>query len=616
MKHLSIITALAVAGTTPLHAAAQTDSSAQENLEETVVTSSRIATPLRQIGTSVSVITQEEITALGFNSLPDILRTQPSIGVTNNGGAGKATSVRVRGEEGYRTKVLLDGIDISDTSTPQTTPRTEYLLSEGIGRVEILRGPQGLMYGADAGGVVNISTIAPQQGLGGSVSAEGGRYGSQEFAGNVRGGNDTVDYSLSAADYETDGFNSRSTDTDLNDDDGYENTTLHARLGWNVSEDLRLSLVARDVDGNTEYDGCFTATTFANSNDCRDEFEQKAWRVAADYETGRFTHNVAYSDSDSTRDSYTANQFTAKFDGSTERTGYLGSFTESDALRLVYGAELETQSADGTFLQADRDQKGYYLEYQGGFFDQLYVTAGARYDDNDDFGKHTSYRTSAAYLIAMSGGELKFKAAYGTGFRAPSLSEIDTNLGAGGVELSEEDSEGYDLGVSWLGNSGLLLEMVYFDQTISDEIVFDNQVFDYFQASGDTESTGVEFIADWPLMETLVVSGNYTYNDTETFNGDTRFYRPKHLGNLGVRWMPLVERLTLGLNIRLSHDTIDFDGTTLDDYEVVSFNASYLIGSGIEIYGRVENLLDEDYQEANTYNTSGAAGYAGLRYTF
>ena len=98
-------------------------------LEEVVVTAERVAMPLRQVGTSISVVNQEEITQLGFTSLYDVLRTQPGVAVTNTGGAGSAASLRIRGEEGYRTLVLLDGIDISDTSGPQVSPRFEQLLS-------------------------------------------------------------------------------------------------------------------------------------------------------------------------------------------------------------------------------------------------------------------------------------------------------------------------------------------------------------------------------------------------------------------------------------------------------------------------------------------------------
>jgi len=123
-------------------------------LEEIIVTSSRVAMPLRLVGASVSVLNQQDIVERGFSNLADILRWEPAISVSNTGGPGKATSLRIRGENGYRTKVYLDGIDITDTSSPQAGPHFEQLTSAGTERVEILRGPQGMMYGADAGGVV------------------------------------------------------------------------------------------------------------------------------------------------------------------------------------------------------------------------------------------------------------------------------------------------------------------------------------------------------------------------------------------------------------------------------------------------------------------------------
>ena len=618
MDRFSIFTPLVIASAVSLQATANSEPATSNKMEELVVTSSRVPTPLRQIGTSVSVITQQEIAERGFNSLYDVLRTQPSIGVTNSGGAGKETTLRIRGEDGFRTLVLLDGIDLSNTSTPRVTTQMEHILSSGIQRVEILRGPQGLMYGADAGGVVNISTIAPQEGLAGELSAEGGRYGSEQFAGNLAGGNGTVDFNLSAADFSTDGFNAKTTDTELQDDDGYDNTTLHARAGWNLTGDLRLSVVGRHADGKTEYDDC----NFGASNNCKDEYDQKAWRVAANYNLGRFSHEVFYSDSDTDRDSYADGMFSFNIGGSLQRSGYSGSFAGSDALRLVYGVDLESQDVDSDFLDADRDQQGYYLEYQGGFGDKIFITAGTRYDDNDDFGTHWSYRASGAYLIQVANGEVKLRATYGTGFRAPSLDEIATNASpftlppAAGYDLSEEESDGYDLGISWVSDAGLYLEAVYFDQTISDEIIYDFNSFGYLQASGDTESSGVELIAEWPIMASLLLTGNYTYNDTENFDGDQRARRPEHLGNLGVRWSGIEDRLVLGINVRLSHDAQDIDGTELDDYELVDINASFLIGRGFEIYGRIENVLDEDYEEIPNYNTGGAAGYAGLRYAF
>lgn len=621
MNKLSVITALALAVVTPLQAAAQ-NSSSKDKLEEIIVTSSRVPMPLREIGTSVSVITEEEITQLGFNSLYDILRTQPGVAVSNAGGAGSPTALRIRGEEGYRTLMLLDGIDISDTVSPQIGPRVEQLLSSGIQRVEILRGPQGLLYGADAGGVVNITTIAPRDGLGGEVSAEGGRYGTQQFAGNVGGGNDTVDFNLSGADYKTDGFNARTDDDTLQDDDGYENTTAHGRFGWNASDNLRLGLAVHDIDATNDYDECYNAE-FARTDRCQNDYQQQAWRAQGDYELGRFNHQLFYSDSDTERNFYSDGVSGFKPQGTLERSGYLGSFAGSDALKLVYGVDLQSESMDDGSFDTDTDQDGYYLEYQGGFNDRFFITTGARYDDNDDFGTHTTYRVSGAYLIDMSGGELKLKGTYGTGFRAPSLYEIAYNGGpfayppAQGTQLAEEESAGFDLGLSWSTAAGLYLEAVYFDQTVNDEIYFDLVDFSgYLQSNGDTQSNGVELVAQAPLRDTLWLTSNYTYNETETNSGANRIFRPKHLANLGLNWKPLADRLVLGLYVRMSRDAEGLEGESLDNYEVVDFTASYNLVGGLDVYGRVENLLDEDYEEVPTYNTSGAATYAGLRYSF
>jgi vitamin B12 transporter len=591
---------------------------ANDKLEEVIVTSSRVEMPLRQVGTSVSALDADDIQALGFNSMLDVLRTLPSVGISNTGGAGKVSTLRIRGEEGYRTLVIMDGIDISDTSSPQFLPRLEQVLSSGIDRVEVLRGPQGLMYGADAGGVVNVTTRAPGEGFGGDFSAEGGRYGTQQYAANLGYGGDTVDGNLSVTDFDTDGFNARSDDTVLRDDDGYENTTVHGRLGWNVSDTLRLDLVGRDVDGSSEYDNCFNAS-FLPTNDCTSEYQQQAWRAGALYQTERFSHELAYSESETENMDFSDGGFAFGGDGKLEKWNYLGSFTGGDALRLVYGVDLKTESRDDSGGKQERDQDGYYLEYQGSFSERLFVTAGARHDDNDDFGSYNTWRVSGAYLIPASGGEIKLRGAYGTGFRAPSLYEIGYNAGpfGNGVALDAEESEGYDLAISWFGDNGLYLEAVYFDQTVDEEIFFDLQTFSgYLQGNGEADSSGVELIAEWPLLPSLSLTGNYTYNDTETSDAGERPRRPEHLANLGLNWQGFDNRLSLGINARLSREAVDTEGEPLDNYEVVNVNARFEILRGLDIFGRVENLLDEDYEEVRNFNTSGAAAYAGVRYSF
>lgn len=599
---------------------------ADNKLEETIIISSRVEMPLREIGTSVSVVTSEEIEQRGFNSLFEILRSQPAIAVSNTGGAGKATSLRIRGEEGYRTLLLIDGIDVSDFSGTQSGPKFEHVLSSGIERVEILRGPQGLMFGADAGGVINVSTQTQHKGLTGGLSAEAGRYGTQQFAAQLGGGNDTVDFFVSGTDFETDGFNALIADTSPKDSDGYENSTVHGRLGWNVNEALRIQLVTRDASSENQYDDCFTVDTFSPTNLCSNDFDQSAWRAVADLDLGSFDHQLSYNGNKTEREFFSEQSLSFFADGELEAWNYLGSYSSGDAFRLVYGAELETTSIDDGTFDTDRDQKGYYAEYQGGFNDMLFITAGARYDDNDDFGTHTSYRLSGAYLFAVGNGEMKLRSTYGTGFRAPSLYEISYNGGsfasppASTTTLNEETSAGFDIGLSWALDSGIYVEVVYFNQEIEDEIFFDLVNFSgYLQANGDTKSKGVELIGEFPIGESLTVTGNYTYNDTEDSNGDLRIRRPKHLANFGVNWKGLNNKLVLGFNARGSYDSensIFGQRSDLDDYTVVDVNVSYEVLPGLQIYTRMENLFDKEYSEVPQYNTSAAAAYAGVRYTF
>ena len=347
-------------------------------LEEIIVTSSRVPVPLRQIGISVSAISEAEIEAHGNLSLIDVLRQMPAIATTNNGGSGKATSLRIRGEEGFRTLTIFDGMRLSDPSGTQIGSPLQHLLSEGIGRVEILRGPQGLAYGADAGGVVNISSRSDTEGFFGNLNAQAGKFGSDLLSGNIGGGNGTVDYFVAITDTETDGYNARASDSVLADSDGYENTSIHARLGVKLAENLQLDLVHRDVDGDTEFDGCFSGTTV---HDCSGDYELDASRASLEYTGENFSHSISYSATDTDRENFALGVSSFTANGELDRWEYLGSATNLPGFDLVFGADHEEAINNGV----GRDNVGFYLEYLSDFSDNIFFTAGTRHDDNDDF---------------------------------------------------------------------------------------------------------------------------------------------------------------------------------------------------------------------------------------
>lgn len=617
-RRLPLLTGVAAIIAT--EALAQEQPAGSRLLDEIVVTSSRVPLPLRQIGTSISVVTAERIEAHGNLALVDVLRQLPAISTNSTGGAGKATSLRVRGEEGFRTLTIFDGIRLSDPSGPQVGSQLEHMLSRGVDRVEILRGPQGLSYGADAGGIINVISRQDSESLSANFDAQTGAFATRQYSGDIGGGNGRADFFLSLANFATDGFNTQTADVILADDDGYENTTIHGRAGFDLTDNLRIDLVHRNVDGKSWFDGCWSGTTV---HECSSTYDLQASRLGLAYDSANFTHSLAYASTQTDHDNLALGVSSFQSAGELNRLEYVGSALNLPGFNLVFGADLEEAVRNGT----GRNNVGTYLEYLSDFSDTLFVTAGLRHDDNEDFGTSTSYRFSGAYLIDLDNdATLKFKSSYGTGFRAPSPYEIAYNKGAFAsppaslVNLRQETSTGYEFGVEYLAGDSLHLETVYFDQQVKDAIYYDlADSSGYLQDPGTSSSRGVELSGRVSLNESWNLSANYTHNDTERPNGQPRLRRPKQLANLGLSWTGVQERLNINAFYRISKDSVDQAGTgtvPLDNFAVLDLSASYTLNDSLQLYGRIENLADEQYQEVRNYNTPGRAAYVGIRLNF
>ncbi len=619
---LSTLTVVLVFTGLAVSVSAREIDSESTDLNNILVTASSIEQPAAQVGSSVSVLTSSEIEALGYNNVADILRTLPGVGVSNNGGPGKASALRIRGEEGFRTKILIDGVDVSDPTGPQVSPQVHHIVSSQIERIEVLRGPQGVAYGADAGGVINIITRKPITGIEGGLNLEYGRYNEQNISGNIRGAIDNFDYSISAARLDTDGFNSRKSDL-TGDDDGYENETFNLNTGLLLTDRFEMRINVRNTNADTEFDSCL------GSNNCLDEFDQTNYKLSGLYDNGVLSHDVSVSRTDVDRESFANGITSFATNGTIDRIEYTGKARVSGASTLVYGAEYrEEMVSPFTGPDLEQDQRGLYIEWHGSVSDAFHYILGVRHDDNEDFGNHTSYRATGNYRAHRSAfGETTLKASAGTGFRAPSLSETAYNNGplafapAAGLALDEERSKGLDVGVEFRSYNNNFIEVIVFHQEIENEIFFDLSGFSgYLQETGASKSRGVEISGAFHITPVLKFSGNYTYNDTQTPDGQQRIRRPRNIVNLALDYQFANDRAHAIIHYRLSNDAEDeifgAGRVELDDYSLVGFNLSYEISDFIQVYGRIENALDEEYEEVTGFNTAGASAFIGSRIRF
>ncbi|QFT56431.1 TonB-dependent siderophore receptor [Microbulbifer sp. THAF38] len=592
-------------------AAAQPLLSVAADLEEITVTASRLDLPKSQLGVSVSILNAADIERLGYTSLLDVMRTLPGVAVSNSGGAGKVSSLFIRGESNFRTLVLLDGVNIADPTGLQVSTQLQHLQASDIERIEVLRGPQGMLYGAGAGGVINIISKRSTESVNASASVEAGRYGSQSANANLGGSIESWYYDLNVSDYSTDGFNATENDTS-GEEDGYDNLTASARLGYQVNENLSLEGQYRKVDTETEYDNCFSDFP----NDCLSRFDQEFYIFSSNYQFANWNHRVSLSQQEIDREEgLSPGAFPFITSGEIREANYIGSHTLSSG-KLLWGGEYEqqkyaTQFAGVTSGDEVLESTGLFTEWHSDFAEKVFYTLGYR-RDSLEVENHNSWRVSAALPVSLGEDhQLKYRANFGTGYRAPSPYEYTTN-----ASLGAETSRGYELGLEYQWAQLLQAELTYFDQEINDAIFYNYITWSFEQDNGESQSEGVELSLGGNLNGSLDWSITGTWLNSEDFTGAQRGGVPQRVFNFGLSQQWLGDKLTLSGNWQRVEDRIDgYTRIALENYSKVDLNAVYRVSPNMRVNLRGENVLDRNYREVAGYYTAGAAVYAGIEFS-
>jgi vitamin B12 transporter len=626
-----------------------TNAYADEATDETIiVTANRGETPVSQVGQSVTVITEDEIETRQTVAVVDLLRNVPGVTFSRNGGVGTSTSVNIRGADGDQTVALIDGVKINDPSSPGSGFNFGNLLTGNIGRIEVVRGSQSVLWGSQAiGGVVNIITREPTEDLTFNANAEYGWRDTGQVVGNASGKFGPVSASVGAGYLRSDSFSTFNETRGGTERDGYENYGANAKFNVAFSDAFSLDLRGWYSNGKVGIDG-FAPPTFAfgDTNETAETEELVGYAgLNAAFLDGRFRNRIAYAYTDTVRENLDLSGATPfqTFDakGSNERFEYQGNFDIADGYGLVFGAETEksafrTSSFGGPIARADARLDSFYGQFSAAPVQGLTLTAGVRYDDSKTFGGKTVLAANGVY--SPNEGATTIRASYGEGFKVPSLFQLFSDFG--NRALKPESSKGWDAGVTQkLLEGAIEVGATYFHRNTSNQIVFiscgpqvgicTGRPFGTYDNVARARAKGLEFGLKLKPVEALTVQANYSWIDTENKTpsdpviGDRLLRRPKQSVNasLDYKWGFGMET-GISINHTDSSFDVDFDAnfnTVLvenEGYVLVDLRASYPLTESISLYGRVENLFDERYETIFQYGTPRRAVYAGVRLNF
>jgi vitamin B12 transporter len=589
--------------------------------ESVVVTATKTETAREKVGNTVTVVDPDDSIPLAGRLLTDILRQVPGLDVRRSGGVGSETSVFIRGADSDHTLLLVDGVELNDPSTPSRTSFGTHLTLDAVERVEVLRGPQGSLYGSDAiGGVINVITRAPGERRAARAWVEGGSYSSAAAGFSWEQPAGSGGLALAGSQSETRGFSSSSGGTE---DDAYRNRSFSLRYGVPLGARVTLDASVRGADAETDFDG------FARESGHRIDSEQLLARVEPRVRSasGAWEHRFpgAYARHART----TAGDFPSEIAGELLTLGWTAARAAGSRHRMLFGAESSSERADFGASTARSVTSSLFVQDQLRISDAISATLGARWDDHDAFGARVTARGAIAWRLA--GDSVVLRASGGTGFKAPSLAELDPGQFAGNPSLRPETSAAWDAGVEYTTPSrrahvGATLFASQFDELIV--ALFDPGRGTFFNANVDeARAKGVELYGAISLAPKTQLRGRYTWTDTEAVGSPARFgladgqpllRRPEHKAGLTLdRRLAARPRARLALDVEYVGERKEIDPTSFsvadaEAHVVANAMAAWPLGDALTLEARVENLFDEDYEDVLGFGAAGRSLFAGL----
>lgn len=609
------------------------------NLDEIVVSASQVPVQAAKTGSSVTVVTAEEIEERGHDTLTDVLRSVPGVAVSQSGSRGSLSQVRIRGGEANHTLVLIDGIEVNSLGNG-FFDFADFMAGE-IERVEVLRGPQSGIYGAGAhSGVISVVTKSGR-GLNGARAtalAEGGSFGTGRGAASFQAGNGQVYGALNVDAYRTDGFNISRFGSERDDS---EAVVASAKVGADVTPDLNVEGFIRHTNRRAQTDPVGAASLVVD-RDNLSRNETSIGRISATHSAfdGRWVNSTSASflrEDLSLRDDPSAappNDFNSRgerFDIEhksilTAQTDLWGGERHTFTVKGDYRDErFDYETGFPTVRDVQRDRIGITAEYLVDLASQTTLSAALRHDWNDGFDDVTTWRLTASQRFDTG---TRLHASIGTGVTNPTFIEQFGIFGSfvGNPDLVPEESLGWDVGVEQtLFDGRLVVDATIFSTRLKDEIVTiypSPAPSTLINADGTSRRDGVELTATLKPTDWLDLAASYTYTDARNNEDISLVRRPRHTASFDAtaRFQGDRGRASLGLvyngemtDIFSNPVTFDPETVHLGSYTLLNARIAYDVTDEVTLFARAENVLDQDYEEVFSYRAPGFAAYAGVK---
>ena len=588
--------------------------------DDRLLTPARSESSIARSGSSVTVIRAEEIRALGNPSLVEVLRRVVGLSIVQTGGPGRAAAVFIRGANSEHTKFLLDGIPLNDPSNATRSYDLSAFEVDNIERIEIVRGPQSLVYGSDAiGGVVNIVTKRGDGPARARLEIMGGSFGTVRESMEVHGGDDRVYYSASASYFQNKGISSVAPRFGGSERDGHESLTFAARIGWTPSEQLAVDYVFRLLNATTEIDDYLT-DNLTRANHRKQLFQRI--QIQSFWLDGEVEQKVGFSLSDfGLTDSDPGFFGIPEFLGQSRQVDWQSNLRLTDHNRFTIGFDYLQEEASSTVLAPQaQNLAGLYLQDEWVWGEFAATTIGVRWDESSVAGAAQTYRLTQNLRLEPTGAVLH--GTLGEGFRVPAISQ---RFGFyGNPDLRPELSRGWDCGLRRpVVDQRVTLDATYFRNDFEDLIVFDTSLggptgFGALNNVGSARTSGVELVANVVLTDATDMTVYYTHLNTVNLDTQSRLLRrPDNRVGFSIHHRCRDDRTRLHLDYRYVGTRLDYDDqfsvTSLESYTLVNLSTTYQWSPNCELLARVDNLFDERYEEVFGFGSPGVGGFVGVR---